>query len=195
MFDQMFKIMLISFFDGNGIVHKEFVPPGRNVNQKRYLQVLKRLCDSVWKKKRPEIWSSGDWFLHHDNAPAHTALTVQQFLSKINMTVIPHPPYSPDLAPYYFFLFPGMNCQVKGKRFVDVSEVKKKTLEVLNNISTEELQKCFQQWGKRWYSVLSQKESTLKETGVVIVYNLINHFKNIIPIIFFIMFESVFGNS
>jgi hypothetical protein len=38
---------------------------------------------------------------------------------------------------------------MKGKRFADVSEVKKKTLEVLNNTSTEELQKCFQQWAKR----------------------------------------------
>jgi len=42
--------MLISFFDANGIVHKEFVPPGPTVNQQFYLQVLKRLRDSVWKK-------------------------------------------------------------------------------------------------------------------------------------------------
>ena len=36
----------------------------------------------VYGKKGPEMWSSGDWFLHHDNAPAHTALSVQQFLAK-----------------------------------------------------------------------------------------------------------------
>jgi hypothetical protein len=40
---------------------------------------------------------------------------------------------------------------MKGKSFADVSEVKKKTPKVLNNISTEEFQKCFQQWEKRWY--------------------------------------------
>jgi len=45
--------------DANGIVHKEFVPPGQTVNQQFYLEVLKRLCDSVWKK-RPEMWSSSD---------------------------------------------------------------------------------------------------------------------------------------
>jgi len=54
--------MLISSFDANGIVHKEFVPPGQTVNQKFYLEVLKRLRDSV-RKKRPETWSSGNWFL------------------------------------------------------------------------------------------------------------------------------------
>ena len=42
--------MLISFFDANGIVRQEFVPPGQTVNQQFYLQVLKRLRDSVRKK-------------------------------------------------------------------------------------------------------------------------------------------------
>ena len=69
--------------------------------------------------------------------------------AKNNMAVIPHPPYSPDLAPCEFFLFRRMKCQMKGKRFADVKEVKKKTLEVLKNISTEEFQKCYQQWEKR----------------------------------------------
>jgi len=87
----------------------------------------------------------------HDNAPAYTALSVQQILAKNNKTVIAHPPYSPDHASCGFFLFTRMKGQMKGKRFADVSEVKKKTLEVLNNISTEEFQKCFQQWEKRWY--------------------------------------------
>jgi len=44
------KIMLISFFNANGIVHNKFVPPGQTVNQQFYLKVLKRLCDSVQKK-------------------------------------------------------------------------------------------------------------------------------------------------
>ena len=48
--------------------------------------------------------------------------------------------------------------QMKGKRFADVTEVKKKTLEVLNNISTKEFQKCFQHWEKRWYKCIESKE-------------------------------------
>jgi len=103
------------------------------------------------------MWSSGDWVLHHDHVPAHVVLSVQQFLAKINMMIIPHPPYSPDLAPCDFFLFPHMKCQMKGKCFADVSEVKKKTLEVLNNISTEVSQKCFQQWEKHWHKCIESK--------------------------------------
>ena len=62
-------------------MHKEFVPPGQTVNEQFYLEVLTRLPNIV-RKKQPEMWSSDDWFLHHDNAPAHTALSVQQFLAK-----------------------------------------------------------------------------------------------------------------
>jgi len=55
---------------------------------------------------------------------------------KNNVMLIPHPPYSLNLAPCDFFLFPCMKDQMKGKHFADVSKVKKKTLEVLNISST-----------------------------------------------------------
>jgi hypothetical protein len=48
---------------------------------------------------------------------------MQKFLAKNNTTVIPHPPYSSDLAPCNFFLFHRMKFQMKGKHFADVSEV------------------------------------------------------------------------
>ena len=60
----------------------------------------------------------------------------------------PHPPNSPDLAPCDFFLFPRMKSQKKGKRFADAREVKKKTLEVLNNISTEKISRKIFSSGK-----------------------------------------------
>jgi len=142
------KTMLICFFDARGIVHKEFVPPGQTVNQTFYLAVLKRLRDAV-RLKCPDLWQSGEWWFHHDNAPAHTALSVRQFLTKNGMTPLTHPPYSPDLAPCDFFLFPRMKKVLKGKRFADVEEVKKKTTEALNGISLQEFQNCFVQWKTR----------------------------------------------
>jgi len=41
------KTMLICFYDSKGIVHKEFVPPGQNVNAVFYLGVLKRLVRRI----------------------------------------------------------------------------------------------------------------------------------------------------
>jgi histone-lysine N-methyltransferase SETMAR len=46
-------------------------------------------------------------FIHHDNASAHNALSIQEFLAqKENIPVVSHPPYSPDLAPCNFFSLP-----------------------------------------------------------------------------------------
>ncbi|KAJ8960004.1 hypothetical protein NQ318_009440, partial [Aromia moschata] len=39
---------------------------------KKACQILKRLCDAV-RRKRSKFWASGDWLLHHDNAPAHSS--------------------------------------------------------------------------------------------------------------------------
>jgi transposase len=108
-----------------------------------YLQVLKRLRE-VARRKRPELWQSGAWWLHHDNAPGHNALSVKQFLTKNSMTQLLHPPYSPDLALCDFFLFPRMKQVLKGKRFVDVEEAKKKTKEALKGIILQEIQDCFE---------------------------------------------------
>ena len=44
------KVMLIVFFDMEGIVHYEHIPQGQNVNQLLYLQVLKRLRLAVSRK-------------------------------------------------------------------------------------------------------------------------------------------------
>jgi histone-lysine N-methyltransferase SETMAR len=85
------KSMLIVFFDIQGIVHKEFVPPGQTVNGKFYCEVLKRLREGI-RRKPPDNWKNNNWFLHHDKAPAHTSLVVRQFLTSKHITVIWCPP-------------------------------------------------------------------------------------------------------
>ena len=91
------------FFDSKVVVHKKFVTPGQTVNQTFYLQVLRRLRIRVVRVCH-EI--ANTWFLHHDNAPSHTSIAVREFLALNNITTLPHPPYSPDLAPCDLFFIP-----------------------------------------------------------------------------------------
>ena len=71
------KVMLIAFFDIKGIVHFEFLPQGQTVNQHMYKEILRRLMRSV-RDKRRDLWENNAWVLHHDNAPAHSALSIRQ---------------------------------------------------------------------------------------------------------------------
>jgi len=82
------KTMLICFFDQEGIIHREFVPPGMTVNADIYCDVLSRLRENV-QCKRPQKWQNQNLIIHHDNAPAHRSFKVSQFLAKNNMTSDP----------------------------------------------------------------------------------------------------------
>ena len=69
------------------------------------------------------------------------------------------PPYSSDLAPCDFFLFPRMKRGLTGKRFQNVEEVREKMMEAVKAIALQEFQNCFGQWKKRWdKSIDSQGE-------------------------------------
>ena len=85
-----FKTMLIAFSDIDGFVHHEYVPRGQTANKEFYKTVLQRLRDAV-RRQRPEKWRSGNWILHHDNAPAHRVVTTNEFLLKHNIPSLPHP--------------------------------------------------------------------------------------------------------
>jgi hypothetical protein len=73
------KTMLVVFFNIQGIIMTQYVPPGQTVNQTYYTELLTKLRGKILRK-RPELWKNG-WILHQDNAPAHNALSVQQFLA------------------------------------------------------------------------------------------------------------------
>jgi len=126
--------MLIAFFDIDGPVHHEFVPTGQTVNKEFYKTVLQRLRDVV-RRHRPENWRSGNWILHHDNAPAHRAVTTNEFLAKHNIPSLPRPPYSPDLAPCDFFLFPQLKKTMKGRRLDYVEDIQANATKQLRAIT------------------------------------------------------------
>ncbi|CAK9811861.1 Mariner Mos1 transposase [Anthophora quadrimaculata] len=144
------KILLTVFFDFRGVVHFEYLPPGRTVNKEYYLSVLMRLRDAV-RRKRPELWSNNSWILHDDNAPSHRARTVLDYLTKHQINTIEQPPYSPDLAPCDFFLFPKLKLPLRGKRFDTLEAIKENATKELKAIPSSAYNKCMDDWIKRWH--------------------------------------------
>ena len=68
-----------------------------------------------YNKKRPSKGWSGVHLLH-DNASSHKCAVVKSFLASKKVKVLNHPPYSPDLSPFDFFLFPRLR-----KCFLEIS--------------------------------------------------------------------------
>jgi hypothetical protein len=83
--------------------------------------------------------------LHHDNAPAHDALNARDFLAKKSILKLDHPPYSPDLAPWDFWLFPKLKTALKGHRSSDIADIQEHATTILKSIPEEEFQKCYKQ--------------------------------------------------
>ncbi|XP_023240125.1 LMBR1 domain-containing protein 2-like [Centruroides sculpturatus] len=85
-----------------------------------YSNLLQRLSDEI-KKKRP-IWQKRVLF-HQDNAPVHRSVISMTKINELRLKLIPHAPYSPDLAPSDYFLFPNLKKWLGGKRFANNEEV------------------------------------------------------------------------
>jgi hypothetical protein len=62
------------------------------------------------------------------------SLKTTGFVTNNNMVIIPHPPYSPDLAPCDFALFPKFKMKLKGRRFETVSDIQRESQAVFDSI-------------------------------------------------------------
>ena len=67
-------------------------------------------------------FTKGVLFLY-DNAPAHRTLAAQKKLGYLGFQCLDYPPYSLDLAPSDYHLFPGLKKQLKGPHVSSDAEV------------------------------------------------------------------------
>ena len=102
------------FFDSKGPVLQIPVPKGSSVTGKFYREsVLTQLVD-FYQKCRPHTGVRGIKLLH-DNAPADKSAMVQEYLKESGLHI--PSPYSPDLSPCDFCLFPRLKEMLAGHRF------------------------------------------------------------------------------
>lgn len=88
----------------------------------------------------------GNWRLHHNNVPSHTAFLVPEYLAKDKVATLPQLPYSPDVALLYFFLFPRIKRSLKGKHFGTLDDVKEPTTRCLNEVPIDTFQEAYCEW-------------------------------------------------
>ena len=136
--------MMIPFFDSMGIIYIHWVPTGITVNKEYYIEVLREFG------KRPELFESGQWHFHQDNAPVHNSILVTDYLTQMGIKMVPHSPYSPDLALCDFWLFPKLKKNLGGNRYSTIEDMKEAVTRVLNTLTQEDFQGAFQKLLERY---------------------------------------------
>ena len=109
------------FWDQDGILLIDCLPKGQTINAEYYSSLLVQLKDILKKKPRGKV-TKVVLFLH-DNTPAHQALATQKKLAYLCFQCLDHPPYSPDLVPSDYHLFPALKKQLKGRHVSSDAEV------------------------------------------------------------------------
>lgn len=117
------KVMATVFWDFQGVLLIDFLPNGQTINANRYIMTLKRLKRAV-RRKRPGLQDE-QILLQHDNARPHAALRTQEAINKLGWTILPHPPYSPDLAPSDYHLFGKLKDFLRGNHYANVDDVRR----------------------------------------------------------------------
>ena len=106
------KVLLTIFWDMKGVVHMEFLKQGHTVNSEKYISTLRTL-----KARLRRVRNGRDSLLKHDMALPHTSRQTQDALAQLKLSALPHPEYSPDLAPSDYFLFLQLKKHLKGNHY------------------------------------------------------------------------------
>lgn len=109
------KVMATIFWDAEGILLVDYLEHGQTITGEYYAGLIAKLREAI-KSKRRGMLRRGVLF-HQDNAPVHKARVSITAILESGFELVDHPPYSPDLAPSDFFLFPKLKEHLRGQKF------------------------------------------------------------------------------
>ena len=89
----------------------------------------------------------GQWHFYQDNAPIYDCILVTDYLTKLGIKTVCHSPYSQDLAPCDFCLFP----KLRGCRYETIEEMKEAVTKVFDMFPQEDFHGAFQKF-LEWYN-------------------------------------------
>lgn len=142
------RVMYVLFFNSQGMVAQIPVPQGHTVTGIFYAQQVLPAILHHYEEARPRTGVRGIKLLH-DNAPAHKSTTVQTYLQTNGLKTLPHPAYSPDLAPCDFWLNKIIKEHLRGRKFETRHALGSAIFQCTNSIPKETYRNVFEDWIKR----------------------------------------------
>jgi len=113
--------MLCIWWDCKGIAYYELLPQNQTINSEKYCSQLDCLKAAI-DEKRPKLSNRHGVVFHQDNARPHISLTTRQKLLQFGWDVLPHPPFSSDIASSDFYLFRSLQNSLIGKNFTSLKD-------------------------------------------------------------------------
>ena len=150
------KVMHLVFYTSKKVLCNYAVPPKTTVTAKLYRWVLIHKLRPAIAKKQPELLRKGPILLH-DGARPHIADVVKEQLMDWGWEVLDHPPYSPDISPCDFHLFPLMKEPLRGIRFESVEDINDAVFHGLQELKKKGLNGGIPNLPQRWQSVVDHK--------------------------------------
>jgi histone-lysine N-methyltransferase SETMAR len=148
------KTLLCVWWNFEGVIHFELLPNGVTVDADLYCAQLDRMFAKL-QQKYPSLVNRKGVLLQQDNAKPHTA---KKTVSKIEDTeyveLLPHPAYSPDLAPSDYYLFRAMAHFLTGRTFNNVEQVEKGCLDFFGSKTKEWYHRGIEQLADRWLKTI-----------------------------------------
>jgi histone-lysine N-methyltransferase SETMAR len=147
--------MLTLFWDYKGPILEHYMPRGLTINSESY-------CDLLQNHLKPEIRSkflgllSSVVLLQHDNAHPPTARAIAKKITDLCLECIPHPAYSPDLAPSDYHVFGPLREALGGKKFSTEDEIKEAMHRWLRSQSEDFFSHGIQTLVKRWHTCIER---------------------------------------
>ena len=154
------KRLMLTFFGINGLICTSFLPQGHTMDSITYVDIISRRVLPKIREKRPGLIGENGlslWTLHQDNARPHVAEFTKTWLASKGISLMDHPPYSPDLAPCDFWLFPHLKRDLRGIEFETESELKTFSLGSLNALPKEAFKSCYESWVTRMKRCIDAK--------------------------------------
>ncbi len=146
----MLKVMLTIFWDLQGMVMREFIEDSRGITAQVHLQLLRRLREKV-RCQHPQVWINDTWRIQQDNAPAHRARVVQEWMRNMSTGQVPHPGYSPGLAPSNYWLFNRIKHHLRGHRYDSVQDLCDQIDRIIQNIRPNEFRHAIESLPDCWH--------------------------------------------
>jgi histone-lysine N-methyltransferase SETMAR len=152
------KMVMLSIWWGmRGVIHWELLPTNSTINADCYCKQLDIVAAKL-QGKQDRV------FFLHDNARPHIAKSTCQKLLELGWTVLPHPPYSPDLAPTDYYLFRSLSNHLTEKNFDHEDDLKLDLTNFFSQKSTEFYKRGILSLPKRWQQVLDNNGAYVIET-------------------------------